>query len=138
MSEYIAVSACLLGAKTKYDGSDNYRDAIKSMTKGKTIVVICPEVFGGLKTPRIPAEIINKHVINENGEDMTAIFARGAENTLSFLKEIGCSEAILKDGSPSCGSTFIYDGTFTHHQINSKGITAKLLEKNGIKVVALK
>ena len=88
-----------------------------------------------MPTPRIPSEILNGKVINELGDDVTIYFMDGREKTLKFLKDSGVTKAILKDGSPSCGYTYIYDGTFSHKRINDMGFTAKYLKENGIEVI---
>jgi len=138
MKECVAVSACLLGIKTKYDGGDNNREEVWKMIKGKTVLLICPEVFSGMSTPRNPSEIKGNKVISDKMEDVTFLFEKGAAETLDFLQRNNCKKAILKDGSPSCGSALIDDGTFTHHKIPGKGITAKILVENGIEVVTIK
>jgi len=98
--------------------------------------MICPEVDGGLTVPRHPCEIQNNKVINCLGEDKTSEFRNGAEITLQLCKKYNIKKAILKEKSPSCGSSYIYDGTFTGTLIPGQGITAKLLRENGIKVIS--
>ncbi len=135
MEECIAVSACLLGVNCKYNGTNNYNSKLFELIKGKRVFVICPEVFSGLSTPRIPSEILNNRVINEKGKDVTSYFLDGRNKTLKFLKDAGVTKAILKDGSPSCGYSYIYDGTFTHTKVFDMGFTAKYLKENGIEVI---
>lgn len=131
----IIVSACLVGINCRYDGGNNANQkAIEMVNKGFAIPV-CPEQLGGLTTPRIPAEIIKNKVINKNGEDVTGYFKKGARETLQIAKLANCRKAILKQSSPSCGYGKIYDGTHTGKIIVGKGITAKLLEANGIKII---
>ncbi|WP_373599588.1 DUF523 domain-containing protein [Paraclostridium bifermentans] len=134
----ILVSACLLGINCKYDGDNNYHESVKDYLKDKQFVVICPEQLGGLPTPRIPSEITKDKVMNKEGIDVTNNFIKGANESLKIAKLYGCKEAILKEGSPSCGSNKIYDGTFTGIKIYGMGITASLLKKEGIRIMSEK
>lgn len=131
----ILVSSCLAGTNCKYNGENNFSKKISKLMDKHTIVPVCPEVLGGLPTPRSPAEIRGKQVINKNGEDVTKNFFDGAQKTLEIAKKYNCKIAVLKSFSPSCGYKHIYDGTFSKNIINSSGITAKLLEENGILVL---
>lgn len=130
----IMVSACLLGYNVKYDGKSNLNSELIEFLKDYEIISICPEVMGGLSIPRVPSEIKGNKVINKDNIDVTKEFTMGAEKTLEIAKENNIKVAILKERSPSCGSTNIYDGSFTNNIINGQGITAKLLIENGIKV----
>ncbi|MCC0631817.1 DUF523 domain-containing protein [Clostridioides sp. ZZV15-6388] len=131
----ILVSACLIGINCKYSGDNNENKEVKEYLKGKDFILVCPEQLGGLSTPRPPAEIVGGKVITkEDYKDVTENFVRGAEETLKIAKLYVCSEAILKEGSPSCGCNLVYDGSFSGKKIPGKGITAKLLEEEGIKV----
>jgi len=130
--ERILVSACLLGVSCRYDGNGKAdEDVLKLMDKYE-LIPVCPEIMGGLATPRDPAEIIDGRVITKGGSDVTAEYAKGAEETLKLAKLYGCKKAILKERSPSCGFKNIYDGTFSHTVINGNGITANLLSENDI------
>ena len=131
----IIVSACLLGDNVKYDGTNNKNNELIKFLDSYEIIKVCPEVFGGLSIPRIPSEIKNNKVINKEKNDVTREFIEGANKTLEIAKANDIKVAILKDGSPSCGSINIYDGTFTHTKINGNGITAKLLKDNNIIVL---
>lgn len=133
--EYI-VSACLCGEKVRYDGKSNIKKKIKKLVEEGKAIMICPEIEGGLPVPRHPCEIQNNKVINNNGEDKTLNFNKGAEKTLHLCKKYNIKKAILKEKSPSCGSNLIYDGTFSKTLIPGKGITAKLLEEKGIQVIS--
>ena len=128
--EKLIVSACLLGKNCKYNGKNNYKDEIELLKDKFEIIPICPEVFGGLGIPRLKSEINNGNVINEEGIDVTKYFVSGANKALELAKD--SKYALLKDGSPSCGSSIIYDGTFTQTKINGMGITAKLFKDNSI------
>lgn len=133
--EKILISACLVGDKTKYDGHSNYTPLIVDLLQKYELVPFCPEVEGGLKTPRHPSEIKGDRVVNDEGKDVTKYFSKGAELALNICKYLDIKIAILKETSPSCGSSEIYDGSFSHKTKKGKGITAKLLEANGIKVI---
>lgn len=130
--ENILVSACLFGKNTKYNGGNNYNPKVERLMDKYNVILYCPEVMGGLTTPRLPSEIIDSKVINNEGTDVTLEFTKGANLTLELCKKYNIKKALLKDGSPSCGSSYIYDGTFTSNKINGMGITAKLLDSNNI------
>ena len=131
----IMVSACLLGDNVKYNGGNNKNDVLIDFLRDYEIVKICPEVMGGLSTPRIPSEIKENSVYNKEKIDVTDKYRLGAYNALEVAKREGIHVAILKERSPSCGSTYIYDGTFSGTIINGEGITTKLLRENGIIVL---
>ncbi len=136
--QYLGVSACLLGVNCKYNGSNNLNLKVLEYAKGYEIIRLCPEVFGGMPTPRIPCEIQdNGTIINKNGEDMTKHFNLGKEKTLELLKKYNCKKVVLKNGSPSCGYTTIYDGSFTNKLINGQGVTTKYLIENEIDIIDL-
>ncbi len=144
--EKILISGCLLGLDVRYD---NKIQPIESSIllvwqQERRLVVVCPEVEGGLLIPRPPAEIVGGSgedvlnekagIINEQGADVTAAFIRGADIALDLVKRFSIRVAILKEKSPSCGSTSIYDGSFTRKRIPGQGVTAALLRKNGVAV----
>jgi len=132
------VSACLLGVNCKYDGGNNRNEKIISLLRDEILIPVCPEQLGGLPTPRVPSEIKGDRVYSVEGKDLTENFIKGAKETLRIAKLYGVKEAIFKDGSPSCGVNYVYDGTFKGKKIKGKGITARLLEKEGIKVISEK
>ena len=132
--EKILISACLVGENTKYNGGNNLTPYLEQLLEKYELVPFCPEVEGGLPTPRIPSEIYKGRVINKEGKDVTKQFKEGAELALNICKYLQIKVAILKDQSPSCGSKEIHDGRFSGRLIKGKGITATLLEQNGIKV----
>ena len=90
--------------------------------------------MGGLSTSRNPSEILNDKVISSKGDDVTNNFFDGANKALDIVKKENISKALLKEGSPSCGSNYIYDGSFTKTKINGMGFTARLLKNNNIKI----
>ncbi len=128
-------SACLLGIKCRYDGKDARNKKAIMLLKKEILIPVCPEQLGGLPTPREPAEIMKRGVITRSGRDVTENFKHGAEEVLKIAKMFGIKEAILKQGSPSCGCGRIYDGTFSGKTIRGDGITTALLKKHGIKVI---
>ena len=95
---------------------------------------MCPEVLGGLPTPRTPSERRGERVVSAEGDDVTGEFSAGAEAALYIAEECGCSAAVLKARSPSCGCGRIYDGTFTHTLVDGDGLFAALLRKKGFQL----
>ena len=132
----IIVSACLAGVNCNYKGSNYKHEKVAELVKNKEAITVCPELLGGLGSPRVPVELINGRAIRQDGEDVTEAFIKGAEKTLSFCQKHNAKKAILKSKSPSCGCGKIYDGTFSHAIIEGDGITTKLLKENGIEVVS--
>ncbi|MCQ2742244.1 MAG: DUF523 domain-containing protein [Bacilli bacterium] len=130
--EKILISACLLGDKCTYNLKDNYRREVEELKKRFLLVPFCPEVEGGLPTPRKPSEQKGSKVIMEDGTDVTRFFNDGAQKALKVCKFHGIRIAILKEKSPSCGTHFVYNGTFSHTIVDGKGVTARLLESYGI------
>ena len=130
----IMVSACLLGENCKYNGGNNYTPELVRLLEGHTVIPVCPEVLGGLPTPRIPAEIVNGKVLNRNGESVDEAFRKGAEKALETAKREKPDLIILQSRSPSCGVKEIYDGTFSGRKIPGQGIFAELLQRAGFHV----
>lgn len=131
----VFVSACLMGKNCKYNGGNNYSEAVKKYVEGHEVISMCPEVEGGLPIPRTPAEIVNGVVTNRDGVSVGKEFRAGAEKILDVLLEEKVELAILQSRSPSCGIGRIYDGSFTKTLTNGNGIFADLLVKHGIKVI---
>ncbi len=130
----IIVSACLAGVSCRYNGETQPFEAVVELVRQGKAIPFCPEVHGGLPTPRAPCEIARGRAIDSHGNDRTEQFLRGAEEGMRLARLVGCREAILKARSPSCGSGEIYDGTFTSTLISGDGYFAALLKKNGIDV----
>ena len=132
----ILVSRCLLGELCRYDGASKPVEEIRKLEKeGYTLIPVCPEAEGGLPTPRPPAEIQKDgRVVNCLGADVTQQYQTGARRALELARIYGCTMAILKEKSPSCGNGQIYDGSFTGTLIPGQGVTAELLTQNGIRV----
>ena len=135
----ILVSACLLGEPCRYDGRAKPSDAVRALAKGHRLVPVCPEMLGGLPTPRPPSELqcteAGVRVMNAEGRDVTAAFKCGAEAACRLAEDEGCTVAVLKSASPSCGSETVYDGTFTGQLRRGEGMTAARLRGRGVTVV---
>ena len=148
----IAVSACLLGEACRYDGRSKPCVRVQELAAlGHELVPVCPEVAGGLPTPRTPCEIVRAPwmenekahtaderswtILDASGTDRTAAYARGAQAELTRAKEAGCKLAILKAKSPSCGSGEVYDGTFSGTLVPGWGIAAAAFRDAGITVI---
>lgn len=129
------VSACLLGTPCRYDGKSKPCKEVLSLAKRFDLVPVCPEVLGGLPTPRLPAEINGDLVIRIDGCDVTNEYNLGAQRALEIAKEQEITLAILKSNSPSCSNSKVYDGTYSGRLVGGKGKTADLLIKNGIFVL---
>ncbi|WP_275789292.1 DUF523 domain-containing protein [Pararhizobium gei] len=146
MGAKILVSACLMGHAVRYDGQAKplHHPVLDRWQAEGRVVAICPELSAGMPVPRLPAEIERgsgravlqggARVVESNGHDVTDAFRRAAENALALALETGCRYALLIDGSPSCGSGFIYDGSFSGRRRDGEGVTTALLRANGISV----
>ena len=137
MREKILISACLVGINCKFNGENNLlnKDVFDEISKRFHLLFVCPEVYGGLSTPREPAEMKNGVVVCKfSGKDVSENFKNGAEICLKIAKLNGCKKAILKARSPSCGSGQIYDGSFSKKLVFGDGVAVKLLKENGILV----
>lgn len=143
--EKLLVSRCLLGHKVRYDGGAHGPfDLLQHWQDEGRIVALCPEVAGGLATPRPPAEIPggqgaqvldgNLPVLTDSGEDVTSAFVAGAEIALQLVRQHGLRVAVLKARSPSCGNTHNYDGSFSGTLVEGEGVTAALLRRAGVRV----
>lgn len=130
----LLISACLLGQPCRYDGKSKPLPGIKQLQKAYKLIPVCPESLGGLTTPREPCEILNGRVCTKSGKDCTAQYMAGAQTVLAIAKAHGCTAALLKARSPSCGAGEIYNGSFTKTLTPGDGVTAALLKKNGIAV----
>ena len=136
MKEKLLISACFLGDNVKYNGGNNQID-VKALEKKYNLISFCPEVEGGLPTPRPPAEIVCDKplkLINIEGKDVTKEFVLGAKKAVALAKKEGITKALLKAKSPSCGKGEIYNGTFLGVLRAGDGVTVRFLEEIGIKV----
>ncbi|MFD1327399.1 DUF523 domain-containing protein [Mycoplana ramosa] len=145
----ILISACLMGLPVRYNGASKplLHEAIARWQAEGRLVTICPELAGGFAVPRPPAEIEGAmtgdevldgvaRVVEATGGDVTTGFVEGALRALALARESDCRYALLIDGSPSCGSGFVYDGSFSGKRLAGAGVTAACLKRHGIAVFA--
>ena len=128
------VSACLAGIPCRYDGKAKANANIVQLVQSQKALPLCPEMLAGLGVPRHCSERLGEQIRTEYGEDITERFRRGAENALTRAQMAGCTIAILKQRSPSCGAGQIYDGTFTGTIIPGDGIWTELLREAGFTI----
>ena len=131
----ILVSACLLGCACRYDGKSMPSDEVIALLSRHTLIPVCPELLGGLPTPRLSCERVGDRVLRADGADLTDAYHKGAEEVLRLARLYGASLAILKSKSPACGKGVIYDGSFTRSLTEGDGVLAALLRANGIRVI---
>jgi uncharacterized protein YbbK (DUF523 family) len=138
--EKILISACLLGERVRYHGGDAQVDhpILRRWLDEGRLVPLCPEMAGGLSTPRPAAEISTRLgkriVLTVSGLDVTDNFERGAVAAVEACSTGTIRIAILKDGSPSCGSQSVYDGSFGGRRIEGQGVTTSRLVAEGVHV----
>jgi uncharacterized protein YbbK (DUF523 family) len=133
------VSACLAGMRTRYDGKDSMDERIRALVKEGKAIPVCPEQLAGMTTPRSPIEFTGEvspldgkaRVVDEDGADCSSALAKGAEEVIRIATLYGVREVILKDGSPSCGVTYVYSNG---KKVEGRGVAAELLARNGIRV----
>ena len=130
----ILISACLAGIPCRMDGQSKECPGFRELVERGEAVMACPEVLGGLPTPRPRSEKRGDQVISERGEDVTAYFEAGAQKALALYREKGCTLAVLKSKSPSCGLGRIHAGSFDGRMTDGNGVFADLLLKEGIPV----
>ena len=135
--ENLLISACLLGVECKYSGGSNAlpEKTIEKLRTRYRLIPVCPETAGGLPTPRDPSERLGERVVSCRGADVTAQFKKGAEAALTLARRYGCTTALMKEHSPSCGSGLIYDGSFLGKLVKGDGCAAELLKAAGVSVV---
>ena len=134
--EKLLISACLMGENVKYNGKNNLIDLDK-IKEQYELIPFCPEVAGGLPTPRSPSEIITHYplrLLNKEGAEVTEAFIKGAKETLAVVKKNKIDKALLKANSPSCSSSLVYDGSFSGVLLKGEGVTTALLRKNGVEI----
>jgi len=142
----ILVSSCLAGLKVRYNGSDSLNNCIQKLFLEEKAITVCPELLGGFLTPREPAEIVGGDgedvldgkaiVLEKSGRDVTDLYIKGAYVTLKKAQELGATTIILKEYSPSCGSSMIYNGEFKGKKVLGVGVTTALLKRNGLTVIS--
>jgi uncharacterized protein YbbK (DUF523 family) len=142
----ILVSSCLAGLEVRYNGTHCLDKKIHQLLEENKAITVCPELLGGFSTPREPAEIVGGNgedvldgkakVVEKSGKDVTELYIKGAYATLRKAQEVNATVVILKEFSPSCGSSMIYNGEFKGKKIVGNGVTTALLKRNGIQVVS--
>lgn len=142
----IVVSSCLAGLEVRYNATHRLNDKLKQLVDEKKAVTVCPEVLGGLPTPREPAEIVGgdgaavldgrARILDRKGTDVTAAYIEGAEKALDVVRKLDASLVVLKENSPSCGSSMIYNGEFSGVRIAGDGVTSALLKRHGYEVIS--
>ncbi|OTG95753.1 DUF523 domain-containing protein [Acinetobacter sp. ANC 3832] len=144
MPKYL-ISACLVGENVRYDGQNCLQQKLRQLVIEQRAVIICPEVLGGLSTPRLAAEIVGGNgedvlcgkakVLDSAGNDVSNAFIQGAYKALQLAQKHQITHVILKANSPSCGSELIYDGSFSGNKIQGNGVTSALLKQHGFTVI---
>ena len=131
----VVVSACLLGENCKYNGGNNYSDAVAEFVKGREVIPVCPERLAGLGVPREPIEIVDGIVRHKDGTSVDEALRKAVAEILAQLdgQDIEC--VILKSRSPTCGVKQVYDGTFSGKLVDGMGVLAAVLREKGYKVV---
>ncbi|QBD83568.1 DUF523 domain-containing protein [Ktedonosporobacter rubrisoli] len=134
----------MAGFACRYNGVAKPVEHISALVQEGQAIAVCPELLAGFSTPRRPAEIVGgtgedvldgkARIVDDSGDDVTEQFVAGAQRVLELVKTVGAHEAILKEGSPSCGSGYIYDGTFSGNQQPGNGVTTALLRRHGITI----
>ena len=149
--ERILISACLAGRPVRYNGTEKKHGAADILSRWQDegrLMLFCPEIAVGFPTPRPSAEIVGRHkdrsgeavlaggarVVESTGADVSELYIQAARETVDFAKRHGCRHAVLTDGSPSCGSTFVYDGSFTGLRKPGIGTTTAALREAGVQV----
>lgn len=142
----ILVSSCLAGLEVRYNGTHSLDNRISQLVHENKAVTICPEILGGFSTPREPAEIVGgdgedvldgkANVVEKSGKDVTELYIKGAYATLDKAKKVNATIVVLKENSPSCGSSMIYNGEFKGEKIVGNGVTSALLKRNGFQVIS--
>jgi uncharacterized protein YbbK (DUF523 family) len=132
--ENLLISACLLGIPCRYDGRSVKAVDVSALREKYNLIPVCPEIYGGLPTPRTPSERQGDKTVMKDGRDVTENYLLGAKAAYDLCLELGCKKALLKEKSPSCGKGKIYDGSFTGTLTEGNGVTAEYLMARGIEV----
>jgi uncharacterized protein YbbK (DUF523 family) len=132
----LLVSTCLLGVECNHEGGHSRRPSVEALAENYRLVAVCPEVRGGLSTPRPAAERRGDRIVNADGADVTAAYERGARTAVELAHASGARGAVLKARSPSCGSAEVYDGTFSRTLHDGEGVTAAALRAAGVEVIS--
>ena len=131
----LGISGCLTGSAVRFDGGHKRMGFVMDeLAQWVNFRPVCPEMAIGLPTPRPPAERQGERVVTESGLDVTEEFDRGAALALALCQQQDIRFALLKEGSPSCGSGRIYNGRFEGVSLAGEGKTTALLRRHGIAV----
>lgn len=138
----------MAGLEVRYNGKHCLEGRILTLIKENKAIAICPELLGGFSTPRLPAEIIGgdgadvldgkAKVVDQLGRDVSEQYIKGAYDTLKKAQEVKATAIVLKEYSPSCGSSMIYNGEFSGKKTVGNGVTSALLKRNGFTVISEK
>ena len=128
----ILVSACLLGENCKYNGGNNRNERVLRYVDGHEVIPVCPEMLGGLPSPRKPVEWVGDRVLTRDGDDCTEAFRLGVARALAMMDGHRVDLAILQSRSPTCGVKQIYDGTFSGVRVDGMGALARALKALGV------
>lgn len=131
----VIISACLLGENCKYNGGNNYTQAVVDYVRGHQVIPVCPEMEAGMGCPRIPIEIVDGVLRDQNGKDVSAAMDRVIAQRLEMLRDADIDCAILKSRSPTCGVLQVYDGSFSGKLISGSGVFAQALKDAGYRVI---
>ena len=135
--EKILVSRCLLGEAVRFDGQAKAlrHPLLQLWQQQQRLIPFCPELAGGLPTPRPAAEIQSDgRVITCQGKDVSRAFNAGAKAALALCQKYRIRFALLKERSPSCATEWRYDGHFQGRLVRGEGVTTALLRQHGIAV----
>jgi len=130
----VLVSACLAGAPCRYDGSAAAHPVVQRLLSESRAVCVCPELLGGLSTPREAVELCAGRALCRSGRDVTREFLAGAEAAVAVGLARSCCQAIVKSRSPSCGCGFVYDGSFSGILVPGDGLITALLKTHGFDI----
>ena len=132
--ENLLISACLLGIPCRYDGKSVKAVDVTALREKYNLIPVCPEIYGGLPTPRTPSERQGEKTMMKDGTDVTENYLRGAKAAYDLCVELNCKKALLKEKSPSCGNGKIYDGTFSGTLTDGDGVTSEYLKARGVEI----
>ena len=131
----ILVSACLLGENCKYNGGNNFNEAVVEFVKDKEVLTICPEMMAGMGCPRTPIEIVDGVLMDRNGNNVDAIMREAIEKAMEIIRKEDIQCAVLQSRSPTCGVNEVYDGSFSGKLIPGSGMLAQALKSEGYQLI---
>jgi len=132
----IAISACLVGEKCRYDATDNKNEALLKKLQGHTLIAFCPEDYA-FGSPRPTMDLVrtnkgDKAISNENGLDLSFSINQYAIDF--FDRHLGIDLLVGKERSPSCGvcSAKLYDEDKNLLSSKEAGLMVKEAQKRDI------